>query len=115
MCLEKRVDQRADLRAGVFQNVVPRIGERVHDRLRKPRAPAGQEGGVEHEITLAPADQHRHVPQVVQVVLDPSHQIVATVPRAERDVLDEAQRRDAVGPRVVRGAIGLAHVAWHPP
>ena len=45
--------------AGVLEHIVPGIGEAMHLGVRQHALPHGQEVVVEHEVALAPADQHR--------------------------------------------------------
>ena len=84
------------------------VGKSMDLGLRVDPPPLVEEMAVEDEVALAPADQHRPVAEHVQAGRRVAHDAVSPVARSERDVLDEAQGGNAVGPAVVGRAVGVA-------
>src|SRR5258707_304691 len=92
-----------------------RVRKTVDFGLREAPDPLLEETAVEDEVLLAPADHHRPIQEALKTLLYFLDYGVGTVAGDERDVLHEAERRDAVRPRVIGRAIGRADLRAHGP
>jgi len=81
--------------------------------LGKTPNPFPEKIAVEDKIPLSPANQHRRLPEPIEIFLGLLQQSIGKIGRSEGDVLDKAQRGDSVLPGVIRGPVSTANPSGH--
>ena len=95
----------------ILQKIMSGPFEKMDLGVRETALPFGQIIEIEDEIMFAPADQHGDVPQAVQVVVDKLNERKAWILTGQGDVLDEAERGDAVLGTIIGGQEALPNFA----